>query len=427
MNPVGFLSVPERIAAMKLSDCVPRNRHDRNRLLIVAAALVFLYIPSRIVLLTVFTPIGSDVDLYARYAYIYRLAQEKKTDFYDLYRETGMRDSLYSCYSLRDLTEIPYPPLAIHFLAIPTPFVLHGRTAVSVALDDFVPRYHAAYRRLCALVEMTFILAGLCVIMVLFRGERLVETIMRSGMLCGAGVLLPHVIFDRLDVVLAALLLLSLAALLSRHWLISFFLLACAVHFKPVPVFLIPLWIYGSMACLRPGQASGTQRIMGLASIFCVRTGVLTVMIGALAVPFMVADGPEAFGFLSFHAQRGIHIESTWGTAAMLLGRLFHVPFQIVYDFGAFNVAITGADTLSRIATAVLVAAIIIYAAMIGWRMLRYRQRTTGGLPLPVPPIMTIVWTCIFLGTIFCVFKMFSPQFLLLLVPLVALVPFTGL
>ncbi|MBN1129444.1 MAG: hypothetical protein JXA71_10680, partial [Chitinispirillaceae bacterium] len=28
---------------------------------------------------------------------------------------------------------------------------------------------------------------------------------------------------------------------------------------------------------------------------------------------------------------------------------------------------------------------------------------------------------------IFCVFKMFSPQFLLLLVPLVALVPFTGL
>ncbi|MBN2037326.1 MAG: hypothetical protein JW768_11335, partial [Chitinispirillaceae bacterium] len=209
-------------------------------MLIVAAVLIFLYFPSRIVLLTVFTPIGSDVDLYARYAYVHKLAQEKKSGFYDLYRETGMRDSLYSCYSLRDLTAIAYPPLAIHFLTIPTPFVLHGRTVVSMALDDFVPRYHAAYRRLCALAESVLIIAGLCLMLAVYREERTVATLMRSGMLCGAGVLLPHLIYDRLDVVLAALLLLSLTALLSRHWLISFFLLACAVHFKPVPVFLIP-------------------------------------------------------------------------------------------------------------------------------------------------------------------------------------------
>jgi len=188
-NAVG---IGEAGSAGMISPTVPEPlpSHERSRMFIVVAVFVAVYIPSRFFLLVPFTPIGSDVDLYARFAFIHARAHETKCSFYDHYRSVGLKDRTFADYSLRDLTEIPYPPLAIGFLAIPGRIILHGNSTDTVGFTDFVSRYQKAYRWVCLPFDAGIVLLVLWLIVTVFRGEPKLITLIRSGMACGAAAIL---------------------------------------------------------------------------------------------------------------------------------------------------------------------------------------------------------------------------------------------
>jgi hypothetical protein len=400
----------------------PLYRHERLRIFVAVAVFAAVYIPSRLFLLVHFTPIGSDVDLYARFAFIHARAHETGCSFYSLYRSEGLKDSTYASYSLRDLTDIPYPPLAIGFLTVPGWFVLHGRSPDAVGFQNFLPRYLKAYRWVCLPFDGAVVLLALWLIITLFRGERVWFTVLRSGMACGIVALLPHLLYDRLDIVLSALLLLSLAALIKKQWIIAFVLFAVALNFKPLPLFLAPLWVIGSI----PAAGLDGPRRISLFVKRCALRGLLLVLMAALVCSAALAlEGWQGLEFLGFHGARGIHIESTWGTFSLLAAAIFNLPFKILYDFGAFNVITTWTPFCTAAAPLLLTALTMGLCIAAVLRALSRVGTGNADVSMISQKSLISLTTATLLMT-FCAFKMFSPQFLLLLIPIIPIVPFRG-
>jgi hypothetical protein len=398
------------------------RNHERFRVICAVAVFATVYIPSRIFLLLHFSPIGSDVDLYARFAFIHARAHEMGCPFYDLYRSEGLKDSTYAGYSLRDLTDIPYPPLAIGFLTIPGLVVLKGRPADALGFNEFISRYQKVYRWSCLPFDVMVVLLALWLIITLFRGEGTLRTLIRSGMACGAGALLPHLLYDRLDIVLSALLLLSLFALMKKKWIIAFLLFAVAVNFKPLPLFLAPLWVAGS---LHTAGLEGQRKWACILRRFTARGLVLSLMTVFICIAVLAVDGWRGLGFLGYHGARGIHIESFWGTISLLAADLFNLPFRIVYDYGAFNVVAAWTPFCSITATALM---IVLTAGLTFMALLPGLTKVGDARPDAslISNKLLVSMTVATLLAIFCTFKMFSPQFLLLLVPLIPIIPWRG-
>src|SRR5262249_49751132 len=122
---------------------------------------------------------------------------------------------------------------------------------------------------------------------------------------------LGHVLYDRLDVGLLMLLLawaycwlLAIeAARGSIGWSAGAYLaLGLAISYKFVPVIVVPFLLLSQWRLPR-------------------RNLLLPVGVGALAVgsgvPFLIqyiSSGPGVFGFLTYHAQREIQVESLYST-----------------------------------------------------------------------------------------------------------------
>jgi hypothetical protein len=103
-------------------------------------------------------------------------------------------------------------------------------------------------------------------------------------------------------------------------------LLGAAGAVKLWPFAIVPLWLAWE------AKSRGFWRL--------VTTG-LWVVAGAVLVslPVLPRAGWEVLSFLKYHASRGIQIETTWSTVALLLARLGLVTAHPEHNFGAFHVA----------------------------------------------------------------------------------------
>src|SRR5207237_8224488 len=86
------------------------------------------------------------------------------------------------------------------------------------------------------------------------------------------------------------------------------------------------------------------------------------IAIGAgLVIPlalFVVRAKTGIFGFLQFHSERSLQLESTWANLALLADALGLAHSRITYDHGAFNVdgrLAAGLRSVARVAVLLLV------------------------------------------------------------------------
>jgi hypothetical protein len=400
----------------------------KRRFFIVVAAIVAVYLPSRLYLLCVH-PSDSDIDLYARYAFIHQYAAEKGVPFHDLYRTMGLADigSAWSLsYDSLALTVVAYPPLALAFIEAPTLLARGGHPVSLMSLADFTARYRTLFRWLCALFELVAVVIVSLLLLDLYKRERTVATVVRMGILCLAGYCMPHIMYDRLDIILSTLLVLSLAALIKRMPLLSFFIFACAVNYKVVPIFLLPIWVFGSLRSSDFQQPSGQKRLFHLLWQSVARSMVLCGMIAGIFLVFYFMEGKGVFDFFMFHRDRGVHIESTWGTLALLAARLGGTPFHIVNSYGAYNVITPVTKCFSLLSLPFLAAALLALTIGFWLRCVKSCGRQSQGGALLLSPQSIIATTLLFLCVVFSCSRIFSPHYLFVLVPLAALIPYTG-
>jgi hypothetical protein len=397
----------------------------------MVTAIAVVFIPSRLFLLQYGRPAGTDTELFARFAYVRRLAAERRAPFHDVYRRMGLatfnkHDGVPPPFVSAPLTVVEYPPLAVAVVTIPSLAVLQGGPVSRMSLPEFTARYVKAYRWFCAAVEMIAVAVASLLLFILYRNENAVATALRMCILCCAGLCMPRILYDRLDLIMGALVILSLAALRRRLRLLSFFILALAANFKLIPLVLLPILVFGSFKASDFQQPSVRERLFTLLRLFTARSLILCGMTVGIFLVFYLIEGKGVFDFFKYHGERGVHIESTWGTVALLTARLFGAPFKVVYDHGAFNADTPIAHFLLQWSSPSLAAVVAAVTLLLAIRCGRKLARPAGGETFLLEPQSAVEASLLFLCVVFSFSKVFSPQFLLALVPLVALLPFTG-
>jgi hypothetical protein len=385
---------------------------------VVAAAFVLTRLPA-----LELREEDNDVTIYARYASEWLAAAHHGVSFYDLHQhlaeEKLARMAPEWAAEHRDSTTIEYPPLAVAVMAwvalpVHDPF---GGEYIGTTLP-------VAYARAFTVVLVGCDLAVLLLVAGLVRrlypagspwetGERCLAYVVCSWPLAG-------LLYTRLDLPLALLILASLALLVSRRpWWMAVLVLALGIHLKLMPVVLAPLWI---VAALPADALRGPWR--SLARLLAGRAAVLGGFVAAILVVFYVRLGPRSLDFLAYHRERGLEIGSTW-TSLLLLLRPFGFDVETYFGHGSYNVRAPLAPMLAAAAT--LTTAALLLA---GWALFFAAARRSGpNVPADAGatvaqtrPRLLAAFTLLLLLFSVVANKVFSPQYLLWIVPLVPLV-----
>ncbi len=244
--------------------------------------------------------------------------------------------------------------------------------------------------------------------------------------------ILSHSVFDRLDALLAALMLLALALLLGRrHFVWSFLVLALATAYKVAPAVLVPLWVLGSLplgALVRRGRGGNWCRLLATAGARGILLAALTL---ACFLPFYLLAGPRCLAFFTYHRDRGIEYGSTYAALLGVLHRFTHLETTTHASYGSADVRSSLSPSLTLLAP-VLTGLLVLGAALFWFRS---GQRAAAARPNHSGAPVLLAHACpaeftahvllvlmIFLATN----KVFSPQFVLWLTPFVPLVPLAG-
>jgi hypothetical protein len=197
----------------------------------------------------------------------------------------------------------------------------------------------------------------------------------------------------RFDLIPSALTLVALLFGMRKHWNWAFAFLALATVFKFYPlVLLLPFLLtqqreYGA-------RWGDWRRFTPLAVFAAICMAIVTISL-CLSVTDTLAP-------LSYFENRPFQVE----TSAASIFWLFHFlgyPFSPIMAYNSFSVLSPLASTLSLINTLLLVAGLA-YVWCLQWR---------GNVDLPVSCLLTLL-IVIFTG------KVFSPQYLIWLIPLAA-------
>lgn len=276
---------------------------------------------------------------------------------------------------------LEYPPLSLLFFLLPR------------LIASSPDRYAVVF----GTETLLFSLLGLFLIAVLSRRLKLVPW--KSLLIYTIALLaIGPIISRQYDIFPAVTVLLAFYAFLAGKHKTSWALLALATLTKIYPVAFVPLFLL-CYICNRQYQL--------------IRSGIITFAITALAItiPFMISS-PEGFlTSFSYHAQRGIQIESTYSSILLLGSKLGWLVVEPGFGFGSWNLVGPVADTLARISV------ILLPVSLLATYWLIYRR-----MRLSLNPGNEILNYSLLIGTmLLATSKVLSPQYIIWLCPLIPL------
>jgi hypothetical protein len=353
---------------------------------------------------------------------------------YHEYAQTCRQSSLGTLYSRRS---VEYPPLAVLLMLgtdavarqLPDCTALGGVFAKGDQRPESFASYKLAYRLEMAAVTFATFLLLLYLVRQYLPHEAPSEWGERLGTFALGVGLLGHFAFDRLDAVLAALMLLAPALLLSRRsfaW--SFLVLAAAIAYKVVPAALAPLWVLGSLpAGVLTAWRGSWRRLLAAAAGRGLLLAALTL---AFLAPFYLLAGGRSLVFVSYHRDRGIECESTYAAVLGVLHHLTGLPTITHPSYGGRDVASSLSPVLTALAPvltgALVVGATLLFAGVHRAGALGPRRPGAPARPAHASNAEFIASMLLVLMIFLLTNKVFSPQFVLWLTPFVPLVPLAG-
>jgi len=218
------------------------------------------------------------------------------------------------------------------------------------------------------------------------------------------------VVTGRFDILPAALVLVALYAFISGKNKTAWAVLALGFTAKLYPIIIAPLF---ALYLLRHRQYK--QMVQGMA-IF---GGVILV----LNIPWIIINADGYWQFLSYHLERGLHSESSYGSLLLVGQILGNTPMGADLTYGSWNLISPMADTLAKssfyITASFLLILYIFYATRL-WKKSGdiAREKMFGNGAAELILRFSLIAVLIMLLTS----KVFSPQFLVWLCPLIPLV-----
>jgi Glycosyltransferase family 87 len=307
---------------------------------------------------------------------LFRAARFRDLHIYQGYAEKLLHGSL----PYRDVF-VEYPPGAFAVFLPPTAFG--------------TDHYNAAFKSLMALCGVATIVLVALVLAELGASQRRLYAAV--GLLALSPAALGPISLNTYDAWPALLTVLALWLLLRERDLLAFAVLGLAITAKVYPLVLVPL------ACIFVWRRAGARGlVIGLA--------VLVAVAVAVIAPFAAYAPHGVFESFRSQAERGLQVESLGASLLLLLDRLGLYDAQVVRTTGVAGRNLTGGTADAVAAVSLALEALAVAAVWI----LYARVRDAGdGLPLACAAAVAgfIAFT-----------KVFSPQYLVWLLPLVVLV-----
>jgi hypothetical protein len=279
---------------------------------------------------------------------------------------------------------LEYPPLSLVPILLP------------VALGG-MPFVDASYRPMFQLVEAGFGFLTMLLVMwsvtALARGRR--DVLIAAAMVALSPLLLGPLMLTRYDLLPALFAAAGTYLLVSGRARLAGAAIGLGILAKVYPVVMVPFalaWLW------RRGERREAGWLLG----------VMTFVVGAGLLPFLLLAPAEILGDLVRAFQRPLQVESLGG--ALLLARqvVTGIPVQIVHTFDSYNVQGIAAEALGVAQTAALAASLLATF----WLFARGRP-TTDRFVLAVAAALC-AWVAF--G------RVFSPQYLIWLIAPLAVI-----
>jgi uncharacterized membrane protein len=306
-----------------------------------------------------------------------------------LFRAARFRDvHIYQGYAERFLHgDLPYRDFFVEYPP--------GAFAVFMPGTAFgAPHYNAAFKSLMALCGLaTILLAALVLVELRSTRGRLFVAV---ALLALAPIALGPISLNTYDAWPALLTVLALYLLLRGQDLFAAGALGLAVSAKVYPLVLLPL------AGIYVWRRGGARRVGGALAVFI-------VVAAAVVVPFAAYDLHGVASSFRSQAERGLQIESLGASLLLAADRLGLYDARVVETTG-----VAGRNLSGSLPDAVAVATLVIEGlAVVGvWALYARVRDARARLPLAFAAAVAgfLAFT-----------KVFSPQYLVWLVPLVVL------
>jgi hypothetical protein len=289
---------------------------------------------------------------------------------------------------------LPYRDFPVEYPPVPLLLMLLPRLLV-----DSYGAYRVVFTALTAALFLlaAWLAARICTMTAAVPGTPSVETVWRRlGWLLFA---IGPILCQRFDILPAAMVAVALAALADRRDRLAGVALGLAVMTK-----LYPLLLCLPLATFFLG-AGHRRRVLVIAG-FCALTVVLVV------APFLIVTPGPFLRSNTLYGARPFHFESTWGSVLLAIGG----PSVTVSSFGSRNVI--SPAWLLQLSSLFLFGGLAAVARA-AWKSGRALARSA----MPTQFSALLVWAFAALLLILCTSKVLSPQFLIWLVPLAAVVP----
>jgi len=316
-----------------------------------------LFITSRLVIIVLLA--GRHTDLGVHWVYVSRIFLGDEIPFRDFFPE--------------------YPPLVFLFTMIPA------------AIDRSFKHYFPLFRGMCCIVD-----CGIWM-MLLWQAKQGRIGVPQLVLYILGTTALGAMTYDRIDIVLAAILL--VAAIALRDGRVDTFHLALGVGiaFKLIPVVFVPMALV--LEWKRPDRRL-------VRALFCIT---LPTLISFAAVA--MAGGYHFDKLFEYHHQRGIHMASVPGSLEMILMNL-GVEGEVYVAFGSNNLRTPWERPLAT-AASVMLALLLCGSAIIA-----ARKKLDGSAK-------TLLFGAVLSGALVCS-KVLSAHFLLFLLPVLVILPVPG-
>lgn len=227
-----------------------------------------------------------------------------------------------------------YPPLAIVFFTIPR------------LLGESFRWYYVWY-------QVEVVAADLLIVIALYLAARRwkLSTWRLIGAYTAAVLAVGPINLQQFDIFPAALSLFAVLRFASDDAIGAGVLLALAVMTKVYPILLAPMFVLLAWQRNRRGIAKAIAAFV----VTCV----------LVLLPWLMRGPASLRGMLSFHADRGTHLDSVYSTIAFAARSFGLTWVNVVYNFRSWNISGPVPDALARWSTFVLIGVLALMYAVI--------------------------------------------------------------
>jgi Glycosyltransferase family 87 len=217
---------------------------------------------------------------------------------------------------------------------------------------------------------------------------------------------LGAVCLRRYDAMVALAIAASILGLASNRPFAAGLSLAAGVIVKGVPIVFAPIGLFWFASERVPGAI--TRSFVGAAAPLV-----------AVTAAFFILAGPHVFDAFSYHGQRPLQVESTFGALLIAARAIDPGIARLVDSFGSFNIASPWEPALRKAAAAFLLTALVgVYVWC--WRAMRRAENRDARFQVLLAAVSAAIVAFVTLG------KVFSAQYMVWLLPSGTLAAATG-